>query len=289
MKKFLRILSSIGYVLCTYLLVSLFAAVFCFAGDTFEAFKNSDRMLITPENVEIIGNDRLSREDILFVAGLDKKISFFDADSKKMTLNLSTCGWVKKAFVEKFFPNSVVIHIEEFKPAMIVTSRKRSSDSDKDSFMPWFSDADGILFKKALSREIPKDMPTFYLKYSTPEEEKKRSEKIKNAIFLAKKWENLDSLCHLRSISYEFLAGYSLLCVLEKKRLETVIHLKEEATVDEWNQMMQKTSGAIRELLAKSQWVWEYDFDKVKNNFGETEFEIIFGKLVNIKKGESDG
>ena len=146
MKKFLRILSCIGYLLCTYLFVSLFAAVFCFAGDTFDTFKNSERMLITPENVEITGNDRLSREDILFVAGLDKKISFFDADSKKMTLNLSTCGWVKKAFVEKFFPNSVLIHIEEFKPAMIVTSRKKSSDSDKDSFMPWFSDADGILF-----------------------------------------------------------------------------------------------------------------------------------------------
>ena len=215
-------MSSIGYVLCTYLLVSLFAAVFCFAGDTFEAFKNSDRMLITPENVEIIGNDRLGREDILFVAGLDKKISFFDADTKKMTLNLSTCGWVKKAFVEKFFPNSVVIHIEEFKPAIIVTSRKKSSDSDKDSFMPWFSDADGILFKKALSREIPKDMPAFYLKYSTPEEEKKRSEKIKNAIFIAEKWKDTDSLCRLKSISYEFLAGYSILCSERMSLLKSI-------------------------------------------------------------------
>jgi len=289
MKKFVAILKSAGYLFCTYVFVSLFAAAFCFAGDTFETFKNSDRMLITPENVEIAGNDRLSREDILFVAGLDKKISFFDADSKKMTLNLSTCGWVKKAFVEKFFPNSVKIHIEEFKPAMVVTSRKKSSDSDKYSFMPWFSDADGILFKKALSREIPKDMPTFYLKYSTPEEEKKRPEKIKNAIFLAEKWGNLNSLCQLRSISYEFLAGYSILCSLEKKRLETVIHLKEDASVDEWDLMMQKTSGAIRDLLAKNQWVWEYDFDKVKNNFGETEFVMIFGKLVNIKKESSDG
>ena len=113
MKKFLGILSSIGYVLCTYLFVSLFAAVFCFAGDAFETFKNSDKMLITPENVEISGNDRLGREDILFTAGLDKKISFFDADSKKMTLSLSTCGWVKKAFVEKSFPDSVKIHIDK--------------------------------------------------------------------------------------------------------------------------------------------------------------------------------
>jgi len=289
MKKILGILSAIGYLLCTYLFVSLFAAAFCFAGDAFETFKNSDKMLITPENVEITGNEHLSREDILFVAGLDKKISFFDADSKKMTLNLSTCGWVKKAFVEKFFPNSVKIHIEEFKPAMVVTSRKKSFDSDKDSFMPWFSDADGILFKKALSREIPKDMPAFYLKYSTPEEEKKRSEKIKNAIFIAEKWKDTDSLCQLKSISYEFLAGYSISCALEKKRLETVIHLKEDATGDEWVKMIRKTSGTIGELLAKSQWVREYDFDKVKNNFGETEFEIIFGKLVSIKKEDKDG
>lgn len=289
MKKILRILSIIGYLLCSYILVSVFAAAFCFAGDAFDTFKNSDKMLITPENVEITGNDRLSREEILFVAGLDRKISFFDADSKKMMLNLSTCGWVKKAFVEKFFPNSVKIHIEEFKPVIVVTSRKKSSDSDKDSFMPWFSDSEGILFKKALSREIPKNMPTFYLKYSTPEEEKKRPAKIKNAILLYEKWGELDSLCRLKSISYEFLAGYSILCALEKKRLETVIRLKEDVSVDEWSQMMEKTSGAIRELLAKNQWVWEYDFDKVKNNFGETEFEIIFGKLVNIKKESSDG
>lgn len=289
MKGLVKILKGAGYLLCVYIFVSFFAAAFCFAGDTFETFKNSDRMLITPENVEISGNDRLSREDILLVAGLEKKISFFDADSKKMMLSLSTCGWVKKAFVEKFFPNSVKIHIEEFKPAMVVTSRKKSSDSDKYAYLPWFSDADGILFKKALSREIPKNMPTFYLEYSTPEYEKKRPEKIKNAIFLAEKWGNLNPLCQLKSISYEFLAGYSILCVLEKRRLETVIHLKEDASADEWSLMMEKTSGAIRELLAKNQWVWEYDFDKVKNNFGETEFEIIFGRLVNIKKGESDG
>lgn len=282
MKKLLGILSAIGYVLCTYLIVSLFAAAFCFAGDAFATFKNSDKMLITPENVEIIGNHNLAREDILFVAGLDKKISFFDADSKKMMLNLSTCGWVKKAFVEKFFPNSVKIHIEEFKPAMVVTSRKRSQDSDKDSYLPWFSDSDGILFKKALLREIPKDMPVFYLKYSTVEEEKKRPEKIKNAIFIAEKWNNFNSLCRLKSISYEFLAGYSMQCGLENKNLNTVIHLKEDATSDEWGKMMRKSADTIGDLLAKNQWVLEYDFDKVKNRFGETEFEMIF-ELVNIK------
>ena len=112
MKRFLGILSCTGYVLCTYVFISLFAAAFCFAGDAFVTFKNSDKMLITPENVEISGNYRLGREDILFAAGLDKKISFFDADRKKMTLNLTTCGWVKKAFVEKFFPDSVKIHID---------------------------------------------------------------------------------------------------------------------------------------------------------------------------------
>lgn len=282
MKKFLGILGAIGYVLCTYLLVSLFAAAFCFAGDTFETFKNSDKMLITPENVEITGNQNLPREDILFVAGLDKKVSFFDADTKKMTLNLSTCGWVKKAFVEKFFPNSVKIHIEEFEPAMIVTSRKKSADSEKDSFLPWFSDSDGILFKKALSREIPKDMPVFYLKYSTAEEEKKRSEKIKNAIFISEQWKTFNSPCKLKSISYEFLAGYSVQCGLENKNLNTVIHLKEDATSDEWVKMMRKTSDTINDLPAKKQWVLEYDFDKIKNRFGETEFEMIF-ELVNIK------
>ena len=283
MKKFLRILSIIGYLLCIYVFVSVFAACVCFAGDRFNAFKNSDKMLILPENVEINGIKNLTREDILFVAGLERKISFFDADTEKMMLNLTTCGWVKKAFVEKFFPNSVQINIEEFKPEMIVTSRKKSSDSEKDAFIQWFSDADGILFKKALAREVPKNMPVFYLKYSTPEEDKKRPEKIKNAIFIAEKWKNLNSLCLLKRISYEFLAGYSLECGLDNKNLNTVIHLKEEASRDEWIEMMQEASNTISALLAKNQWCLEYDFDKVKNNFGETKFEIII-ELVNIKK-----
>ena len=286
MKRFVKILKGAGYMLCTYFLVSFFAAVCCFAGDTFETFKNSDRMLITPENVEINGNDRLAREDILFAAGLDKKISFFDADSKKMTLNLTTCGWVKKAFVEKFFPNSVKIHIEEFKPVMIVNSRKKSPDSGKDLFMMWFSDADGILFKRVVPGESSKDIPVFFLNYSTPEEDKKRPERIKNAIFLAEKWENISSYCRLDAISYEILVGYSMECSAGRN-LKTVIRLKDEFTGDEWVKMMNDAANAMNSLLAENQWAGEYEFDKVENSYGEKKYETILGKRVqNIKKGE---
>ena len=286
MKKFLGILSSIGYVLCTYLLVSLFAAVFCFAGDAFETFKNSDRMLITPENVEISGNDRLGRDDILFAAGLDRKISFFDADSRKMTLSLSTCGWVKKAFVEKSFPDSVKIHIEEFRPVMIVNSRKKSPDSDKDLFMMWFSDADGILFKRVVPGESSNDIPVFFLNYSTAEEDKKRPERIKNAIFLAEKWGGISSRCRLDAISYEVLAGYSMECTAGRD-LKTVIRLKDEFSSDEWVEMMKDASTAMDSLLAENQWAGEYEFDKVENSYGEKRHETIIGKRVqNIKKGE---
>ncbi len=286
MKRFLGILSCIGYVLCTYVFISLFAAAFCFAGDAFVTFKNSDKMLITPENVEISGNYRLGREDILFAAGLDKKISFFDADRKKMTLNLTTCGWVKKAFVEKFFPDSVKIHIEEFKPVMIVNSRKKSPDSDKDLFMMWFSDADGILFKRVVPGESSNDMPVFFLNYSTPEEDKKRPERIKNAIFLAEKWGTISPFCKLDAISYEVLVGYSMECSAGRN-LKTVIRLKDEFSGDEWVKMMTDAANAMNSLLAENQWAGEYEFDKVENSFGEKKYETILGKRVqNIKKGE---
>lgn len=286
MKRFLGTLSCTGYVLCTYVFISLFAAAFCFAGDAFVTFKNSDKMLITPENVEISGNYRLGREDILFAAGLDKKISFFDADRKKMTLNLTTCGWVKKAFVEKFFPDSVKIHIEEFKPVMIVNSRKKSPDSDKDLFMMWFSDADGILFKRVVPGESSNDMPVFFLNYSTPEEDKKRPERIKNAIFLAEKWGTISPFCKLDAISYEVLVGYSMECSAGRN-LKTVIRLKDEFSGDEWVKMMTDAANAMNSLLAENQWAGEYEFDKVENSFGEKKYETILGKRVqNIKKGE---
>lgn len=287
MKKFLWILSGMGYMVCIYIFVSLFAAAFCFAGDAFKTFKNSEKMLITPENVEITGNNRLGREDILFVAGLDKKISFFDADSKKMMLNLSTCGWVKKAFVEKFFPDSVKIHIEEFKPVMIVNSRKKSPDSDKDLFMMWFSDADGILFKRVVHGESSNDMPVFFLNYSNPEDDKKRPERIKNAIFLAEKWGETYPSCRLNSISYEILAGYSIECSIESG-YTTVIRLKDEFTGEEWTEMMQNAASAMKSLLAKKHWAKEYDFDRVENVLGEKKYETIIGKRFRIKEN-SDG
>lgn len=289
MKKFFRILSSIGYVLCTYLFVSLFAAFFCFAADAFVKFKNSDKMLITPENVEITGNERLGRDDILLAAGLDKKISFFDADSKKMTINLTTCGWVKKAFVEKFFPNSVKIRIEEFKPVMIVNSKKKAPDSDKELFMMWFSDSDGILFKRALPGEAAKDIPVFFLNYSTKEENKKRSERIKKAIFIAEKWNNISSHCKLDTMTYEVLAGYSIECAGDNG-LKTVIHLREDFSEDEWVAAMENVSDVVISLLDENKWAGEYEVDRRKNDFNGEKYEIIYGKLVNnIRKGSADG
>lgn len=288
MKKFLKILSGFAFFLATYVFVSVFAAVFCFARGSFETFKNSDMMLVLPENVEISGNNRLKRDDILLVAGLDRKISFFDVDSKKINLNLTTCGWVKKAFAEKFFPNSVKIRVEEFKPVMIVNSRKKSPDSDKDLFLMWFSDSDGILFKRALPNETSSEMPVFFLNYSTPEEDKKRPERIKKAISIAEKWNSISSLCKLDTMTYEVVAGYSFECSL-KSGLKTVIHLKEEFSDSEWGPIMESVSDLLVSLMEEEKWAGEYEIDSRDGSLDGRNYEIVYGKLVHIKKGGVDG
>ena len=289
MKKFLKILSGFAFFLATYVFISVFAAVFCFAGDTFETFKNSNTMLVVPENVEITGNDRMTREDILLTTGLDRKVSFFDVDEKKIELNLTTCGWVKKAFAEKFFPNSVKITIEEFKPMMIVNSRKKSPDSDKDVFTMWFSDSDGILFKRALPNETDSSIPVFFLNYPSQEGDKKRSERIKKAIFIAEKWNNVSSLCKLETMTYEVLAGYSIECA-GKNGLKTVVHLKEDFSDDEWVAIMENVSDVAVSLLDENKWAGEYEIDRRDGTLDGRKYEIIYGKLVqNIKKGSIDG
>ncbi|MBP5406527.1 FtsQ-type POTRA domain-containing protein [bacterium] len=289
MKKFLNILSGFAFLLATYVFVSVFAAVFCFAGDAFETFKNSNTMLVVPENVEITGNDRMTREDILLTTGLDRKVSFFDVDEKKIELNLTTCGWVKKAFAEKFFPNSVKITVEEFKPMMIVNSRKKSPDSDKDVFTMWFSDSDGILFKRALPNETDSSIPVFFLNYPSQEGDKKRSERIKKAIFIAEKWNNVSSLCKLETMTYEVLAGYSIECA-GKNGLKTVVHLKEDFSDDEWVAIMENVSDVAVSLLDENKWAGEYEIDRRDGTLDGRKYEIIYGKLVqNIKKGSIDG
>ena len=285
MKRLIRILSWAGYILSTYILVSFFAAAFCFAQDAFETFKNSETLLITPENVEISGIKRMKKDEVLFITGLDRKLSFFDADRKKMVQNLTLCGWVKKAFVEKFFPNSVKIRIEEFEPVMIVNSRQKSPDTNKDVFMMWFSDADGILFKRVVSGEVDDDMPMFFLNYSTPEEDKKRPEKIKNAVFLAEKWKNISPICRLNAINYEILSGYSMECSLQNG-IKSEIHLKEDVSSDLWEKMLEDAALAMNSFIAKKEWVGEYEFDKLDNDYSGKKYEIIMGKRVqNIKLG----
>ena len=286
MKRLTGILSWAGYILCTYILVSVFAAAFCFGKDAFNTFKNSDKMLIVPENVEISGNRRMAKEEILFVTGLERQISFFDADRKKMVQSLTLCGWVKKAFVEKFFPNSVKIRIEEFEPVMVVNSRQKSPDTDKDINMMWFSDADGILFKRVLHGEVENDMPIFFLNYSTPEEDKKRPERIKNAIFLTGKWGEISSPCRLKSISYEVFSGYYSIDCTIKNGLKSEIRLKDEFSSEEWFEMIKNAAGVMKSMLAENQWAGEFEFDRVENVFGEKKYEAIIGKRVqNINFG----
>lgn len=286
MSTFVRGLKGAGYFACTYICVALIVAFFSLMLDLLVKFKQSDTMLVSPENVEIIGNSRLDRNEILFIAGLDRKVSFFDIDKDKTALSLTTCGWVKKAFVEKFMPNSVKITIEEFEPVMIVNSIKRSSDLQKDTFMMWFSDADGILFKRVVAGETLGDLPVFLLNYSVPEDRKKRSEKIKNAISIAKIWNNISSLCKIKKIDYEAVSGYSMECS-RKDGLSTIIHLKESFSDADWRIMMQDAADMSENLLTMNKWAGEYEFDEVDNSLTDEKYKMIVGKLVqNVRKGE---
>ncbi len=284
MKKFLGILSGIGYVLCTYLLVSLFSSAFCLTEEAFVRFKNSDTMLVVPENVEISGNKRLSRKEILFVAGLDRKVSFFDVDKKKIMLNLTTCGWVKTASAEKFFPNSVKIHIEEFEPVIVVNSRKKSQDSNLEIFTMWFADSDGIVFKRAIPGEMTENMPVLFLNYSTAEEDRKRTERIKKAVFISKKWDVISSFCKLNMINYEVLSGYSVECS-GKSGLKAVVRLNEDLD-SEWTDMMNDVAKAVDSQLAKNQWIGEYEFDKIENSADGKKYEMFVGQIVKNIKGD---
>ena len=283
MSRFLKIVSITGYTLCIYVCVSLFASVFCLAGDALFTLKNSDMMLITPENVEINGIKRVGRQEVLLVAGLDRKISFFDVDVKKISASLTTCGWVKKAFAEKFFPDSVKITIEEFKPAIIVNSQKRSSETDKEVFTMWFADSDGIVFKRALPNEVVDGIPILMMNYYAQDEDDKRTEKIKKAIFIAEKWKNISSLCILNTINYDVFSGYSIECS-GKNEMRSTIRLSDDFSDAEWVAMMEEAVSAADLLFGKkNQWAGEYVFDKVENNYGEKKYEMIIGKRMSLK------
>jgi cell division protein FtsQ len=102
-----------------------------------------DRLKKSPDfkiaRIEVIGNKRVSEEEILYLAKIKPGMGIFDFRMGSVVKAVEGHPWVKKAQVSRELPNQVVIKVWEEQPAAIVINQA-----------PYYMDADFRVFKKLI-------------------------------------------------------------------------------------------------------------------------------------------
>lgn len=135
------------------LLVSAYLLASAIVGGStgFMARKGYDYLVQSPtfkvKDVEVVGINKLSKEEILKESGVKEGQSIFTIKVSDAVKRLSRNPWVKGVTVRKQFPDKIIIRIVE-REAEALVKRGRL----------WYLSADGELFKQ-LERGDPVDFP----------------------------------------------------------------------------------------------------------------------------------
>jgi len=96
------------------------------------------------KKVIISGLNRISREDILRVAGLDRPVNIWLFDADQVAAAISTLSWLDEVRVSKTMPDTVTVEIVEHRPRLLVSLGRIYYLNDK-----------GVLFKELEPGENP--------------------------------------------------------------------------------------------------------------------------------------
>lgn len=283
LKKAAKIAYALLYAFLIYAVTFLFVAFFTICSRLISDWKQSDMVKVGPERVEITGNSMVESEEILLLSGLDREKSWFEVDERKIESYLMSNGWIKSATVKKIFPDSVRVAIVEYKPVLIVNSRKKveSEGSIKDLFTMWFADSEGIVFKKAFPGETDGTLPFFHIDYDSVTQEH-REEKIKTAVSITDSWKNCRSICSVSSIRFETTAGFIADCE-GSGSLRSAIHFGKVSDPAEIDEMRTSFMNIANKFMSENKWAGEYIFER---NEKDRKIRVVVGKMVqNIKRG----
>lgn len=100
--------------------VTLFSAVLLVVGGFFVTQLLLASDLFRVEQVEVQGNGRLSKGQVVALSDLEIGINTFNLDIGLIGRKIEENPWVESARVQRIFPRQVLINIEERKPVAIV-------------------------------------------------------------------------------------------------------------------------------------------------------------------------
>ncbi len=276
MRKALSVIALTGLTLLVWMTAGLFSAFFVHTERYAAQLRASDEFAVTPDKVAVEGIVQLARDEVLLLAGFDRRLSWFDVDEHRAELFIRSNGWIKECEVQTIFPDRVRIRIVEYEPAIVVNSRETSGERGEGLYSIWFADADGVIFKKAFPREGKSELPLFFIEQERSPEG--RTALVRQAIAIAGEWRRHTDLCALRSIGYDRYDGFSLECEFPKRRTARIL-LGEPGTGDE---IIKRRGGIFRDAAArlrdKRLFAGEFQFDARRG--GDA---LIAGQVVHYK------
>ncbi len=272
MRLFLKILKGGFCLIFCYIMLFSLNFLFVFTDRFITETKNSEEFAVYPDGVEIEGTDRISRDELLIITGLDRRRSYFELSERRLELFIYANRWVRRCAVKKMFPNRIKILIEEYKPAMIINGSEKAN-SGKNAYSLWFADSDGLVFKKAYPREADGSLPFFYIDSETVEGADRRM-RIKRAIAIVKEWKKGKPECRVNRIYYDILNHYSMDCEVGGKRVSRV-YLGAVPNDDDLGSKRKIFFNTLHKLQKKKMYAGEFHFD------GEGDHRrVVLGRLV---------
>ncbi len=275
MRRVLSFTASCGLAALTYLTAAIVSAGFVGLERLSAAIHDSDYFAVVPERVSIEGASRLGRSEILLLAGLDRRTSWFDINEHRVELFIRANGWIKRCAVKAVFPDKARIFIEEYEPAIVVYRRETRGEKGESLYAMWFADREGTVFKKTFPGEHRGDLPLFFMESDAAPGRQK--ETVARAIEIADEWKKHRNLCVLRSVAYDAIDGFSLECEFPRRHRAAVLLGKVEGNgvVAHRSELFRRTADG---LLAKRLFAGEYLFE---THGGDT--TLVAGKLVQHK------
>ncbi len=276
MKRLLSFLMSCALIAIVYLTALLVSAGFVGLERLSAAIHDSDFFAVIPERVVIEGARRLDRSEMLLLAGLDRRVSWFDIDEHRIELFIRANGWTKRCAVNTVFPNGVRIFVEEYEPAVVVYRRETTGEGGEALYGMWFADRDGTVFKKMFPGEHRSDLPLFFVESDVSTN--RQRELIRRAVAIADEWNKHRGICLARGISYGTVEGFSLECEFPDRRRSTIVlgDVADDEVVSRCGELFRRTAASLR---AKRLFAGEYLFE---THGGET--KLVAGRLVQHKE-----
>lgn len=90
---------------------------------TFLATRNSIVSIFTVRSVEIVGLDRIRREEIINLSGLGSETNLLLVDLDKIYRRIKGNPWVKDILIRKEFPMRIIIELAERRPEARVATK----------------------------------------------------------------------------------------------------------------------------------------------------------------------